>query len=376
MLLLSENRSFRYQCISILEALVEGPLGFSGLEELLLQEPIVLDLDNLPARSLWYVAVWVYANEEFRLRLLKRIPGFQCSNEDHLKPLLGSTIDIGRIDQEVKNADDDNRLAFLRTIARIGNATMLEPFVQADVPLDEGNGLFNYLGAAAQFGNMDTFDLLLTAGANTAKAIPALCRYALRQDSPTVAPQLFSRLIDNLKPSDNRSFGTEDPFLDVIKNETALETRPDAPLALLQNNVFRPFRLHGSKDVSFDQSYLFHEILRDDVSTFEALLLHQVDLGTRIGAVFCDVFEQASEYTWVTLVVSLGRSKCVQAIVSHCTAPEAEISREDGAGRTAIGIAQAHVELHHPRLPLICFSTRSGDCLVSAADDAAILHML
>jgi hypothetical protein len=180
MLLLSENRSFRYQCISILEALVEGPLGFSGLEELLLQEPIVLDLDNLPARSLWYVAVWVYANEEFRLRLLKRIPGFQCSNEDHLKPLLGSTIDIGRIVQEVKNADDDNRLAFLRTIARIGNATMLEPFVQADVPLDEGNGLFNYLGAAAQFGNMDTFDLLLTAGANTAKAIPALCRYALR----------------------------------------------------------------------------------------------------------------------------------------------------------------------------------------------------
>jgi hypothetical protein len=178
----------------------------------------------------------------------------------------------------VKNAYADDRLVFMGALARVGTAKMLEIFVQADIPLDEGNERFNYLGAAALASNIDTFDLLLESGASAAKAIPALCRADHDFTGSRVWNQLFSRLVDNSKPY-LREFYEDDPFWEVLTNEKALEVRPDAPFAFLQSDVFKPSRLYGSKDEPTWFSYMFQAISRNRVSALEALLVRLCELS-------------------------------------------------------------------------------------------------
>ena len=162
---------FSSQSTSMFEHLAEGPLGFDGLRCCIEQQTLDCDLENLSGRSLWYCASLAHADETFRGKLFSRLRAFRDSqrySDEQLHAYIESKLSIRRIVDEVEATDAIARCVFLKTLAQKGTPTMNLPFISAGIPLDEGNGVFNYLGAAALAANLDTFELLLNSGANAA----------------------------------------------------------------------------------------------------------------------------------------------------------------------------------------------------------------
>ena len=79
-------------------------------------------------------------------------------------PQFDTTLQIERI----KQASPHVRVSFMRSLCARGDVQMIEPFLDCGINLDEilDNNLETYIRTAAQYGNLNIIEALLSAGAS------------------------------------------------------------------------------------------------------------------------------------------------------------------------------------------------------------------
>lgn len=246
---------------------------------------------------------------------------------------------------------------------------------ESGIKLDEGHVGENYLAAAVANPDINVFNMLLQAGASTVRAIPGIC---VRPDTEDRAfKDYFPRIIDQLKPTADqvRYQDAPDPLTAVLQSNRALEVRPNAPQALLQNSIFLASRLHRSKQTFPCHSYVFWAISYDRVGALKELLKYDPPLYSTIDDMFDtsrEHFQPIKDFTWLTLAVQLGRPQCVRLIVDHAASQENAVAYRDGADRTALEIAQSCMMMHHPRpsvLQGLHWTDQQDSTLINASAD-------
>ncbi|KAH7371240.1 hypothetical protein BKA66DRAFT_444196 [Pyrenochaeta sp. MPI-SDFR-AT-0127] len=371
---------------SILPTLVEGVFGFEAIRSCLFHEAQSWTLEDFSGRGRWYVAVLAHYDQSFRQALQTYARSFRSimdASHDHpIDTLLASILDISIIVSEVEKASVKERFLFMRTLSSKGKAVMLAPFLEANINLNEGIGADNYLGAAAKAENLETFEMLLHAGASTARAISTFC--CTQKPDSRIFRGLFSRLVDGLKPGMSQSLqcGWDDPLLAILRNTQVLDVRADAPEILFKNKIFSASHLYGSDTIYPINSHMFLAISNNCTAILKLLLEHKPPMDLTITNMFAtdrDHFQSIIDYTWLTLAVELGRSECVKLILANIENQAQAIICSDGAGRTALQIAQAAVKTCHPRKSVLNglhWIDNQSDTLVSAMEDDATLLIL
>lgn len=372
---------------SILPTLVEGVLGFGAIRRCLFHEDQFWTLEDLAGRGRWYVAVLAHCDQDFKQALQMFVRSFRSNfnarNNSSVDNLLESTLDINDVIREVKNAIIEDRSLFMNTLARHGKPTMLAPFLDANIELDEDRVPDNCLGAAAGAVNLETFEMLLRAGPSAARAIPTLCKS--RHISSQAFRELLSKLVDRLKPTKNRALlpDGQDPLITIIRANKALQAQAHAVEALLRNKIFHSPGLQESKNVHFTDSYVFWAISCNRATILKLLLEHIPPLDLTNSSMFfhakCNHARLISNYNWLTLAVDLGRAECVKIILDHMEDQKQAINCTDGLGRTALDIAQTSVKASHPRksvLVALGLIVNKRDSLISVSEDEATLLVL
>ncbi|KAL9080450.1 MAG: hypothetical protein Q9157_000764 [Trypethelium eluteriae] len=189
------------------------------------------------------------------------------------------------------------------------------------------------------------------------------------------------QLVDNLSSAEDQVQDDDgfDPLAETLESSRALENRSDAPQILLKNKLLSPCRLYGPRSVLFGKSYVLWALYNNSIEILEELL----DNGPPADFTIKDMFKTTREhfqsimnYTWLTLAVELGRSECVGLILNQVGNQEQAVNHRDGAGRSALQIAQSSNRASHPRhsvLHGLHWIEDQERTIISAAEDEATL---
>ena len=369
---------------SILPAMVEGVIGFGVIRDILLHQPEPWTVEDLSMSSVWYIGILAYADRVFFKILNSYLRGyrsvFKTSNASVTDEILNSVFGIDVIVSQVVGAPSKERIRFLRTVVRKGTTSMLAPFIDAGINLDEGNIEDNYLGNAAVLAKLDFVNMLVDAGADSARAIPVLCRHACKLET-SVFKSLFSTLLDRSTAGHGNVFDIPDPLHAVLESDRAIDIRPDAPFVLLKKGRFNNHKLFGSEELFVPHSYALSAIRYDRPAALKLLLEYGNPSDLVIGKMYSidrEWFRPLEHYTWLTLAVELGKTACVDVLLKHAKNPADSIIRPDGEGRSALQIATAAAAAPHPRKtvfsPLHWSEHKAVEA--SALQDTAILALL
>lgn len=328
-----------------LSVLVEGDLGFDCIEDCLLRQVEPGIIEDLASIDAWYIGVLAHTNGVFRRVMRKHIDSYRSpfytrgrfTSYNSFESVFG----IKTIIAQVKSAPEAARIRFLQTISFSGTHKMLNQFLEAGVDVNEGGPWDDYLGSAAANGRLETFHMLLDAGANAALALPGYLRRRKWCSVPTLEHSL----------------------------STFFES------TFLNSELLEHWRLHKATDTSFLEEWMLAIIRYDRPDMLDFLLSHGVELNVRTRLFNCWSAGWAMQKpcTWLILAVECGSVTCVDLLVKY----GAEVAQPEGSGRTALQLAQANTCYNHPRCYFLY--TDGGSPLarhVKTADDTEILAIL
>ena len=177
-------RDFRKVGMSILPVLLHGGFGFDIVPNIILHYSKAWVVEDLGRSSVWYIAILAYSDRNFS-RLLR-----SCLRSERSAPelsdagvadhILHSAFVIDALVSQVLDAPLRQRNIFLRTLMKKGTTTMLKPFIDAGLDLDEGDVTQNYLSLTAELSNTDFFNMLIDAGADCERALRQFCNEAYK----------------------------------------------------------------------------------------------------------------------------------------------------------------------------------------------------
>lgn len=362
------------EATTLLSTLVGGAPGFDCVWDCLFHQSEPWIVENLTLVDTWIIGILCHTDSAFRFKVRDYLDSFRSpfctprrfSGDDAVESSFG----IREILNRVKSAPPKYRVSFLKTISLSGTPSMLRPFLDARIDVNEGKTWNSYLGNAAANGQVKMFHMLLDAGANTALALPQFLRCGEALAAP-LFEQLLLTLLENIVPT-VLSSNDEDPLPGVLSSTKALQSCPQAPNILFRNGIFREEGLYGQEDVYISQSYMLQAILASRPVLVELLLDQGAEADVRIGHLFRldrTARKNFETYTWLTLAVEWGRASCADVLVKH----GARLAAPDGSGRTALQLARSHVASEHPRF-LDCYYYL--DWGATAAQDAETLAVL
>ena len=254
--------------------------------------------------------------------------------------------------------------AFLAYLCRKGTVAMIKPFIDLGVDVNEFFFTSKLLRSATNVGNMDVVDMLLEAGANGSLAI-----WGFLDESKDLPDALFRSflelLVETARPASFESYN--DPLLAVINSSRALRSFPMAPKILLDRNVFTN---EGFGELAlkpqYHASYMYPAISKGHPSVVDLLLRNGVCADARISRSFDCKGQSFESCTWLTFAVMCGEASCTDVLIQH----GADVTALDGAGKSAIELAEQNAVASHPRSIRISYNR---DKSVKPEEDAETL---
>jgi hypothetical protein len=372
---------------SIISTIVKTTLGFEGIYDCLFRQSQLWTVEDCATSDIWYIGILAHTDNAFRKALRDylycyRSP-FNVSETMRSDQILGSTFNVTAIVDQVQNALSSERIGFLKTVIVRGTSPMLMPFLDTQIDFNEGKILDNYLGHASARGELSMVNLLLDAGANSARA---LTNFLLNADLETSEfSALYSKLLDNVTPSKSpRSTRPDfpDPVNVILETTRTKDVRSDAIRILLESGSFQAGCLYGASYIYVCHSYVSNAILYNRPAALELFLGRGAQANCLIEHAFAtdrEHFQSLKHHTWLTIAVELGRTSCVKILLKHAQDITDIVTSPDGAGRSAISLARSHAGAIHPRASIFAdpyWATWLADGMVSDAADGATLSFL
>jgi len=330
---------------TILTTLVRGPAGFACINDYLFRQSDPWELEDLTQIDAWFIGVLVHTDHDFKRRVEKHIesyrspygPGRRPSSEDTVNKFLN----VRKIVAQLVAAPKVMRISFLETVSVSGTSTMLKPFLDEGININEGRHRV-YLHSAVVSGNLDTFQILL-AHANTNMVLPGLLSGRHARASTLVYVKYCMASITEMITYVEFRGGDLAPvraFLPKIEgasqvlkslNETEISTQSHSNSYAYPDTLYMWFALTSGehRPVRF--------FLGRGNLTMNAPIKYQFEDG--IGAPGGEGLEQ---YTWLAYAVAQGHPSSVIILARCC-----DVTVPDRAGRTAIGIARDSLSRGH-----------------------------
>ena len=346
--------------MSILPALLEGGLGFDVVPDIILHYSQPWAVEDLGSSSVWYIGILAYSDRSFfrilRSCLRSERSVLKISNANVAEDILHSVFGIDAVVSQVLDASVKERSRFIRTLIKKGTPSMLGPFVDAGLNLDEGHMLRNYLSLAAELGKLDFFNMLVDAGASCARAISYFCSNADELKDP-VFKSLLSTLLDRATTDarytlDSRNYGI-DALHSFLMSDRAMDAQPDGPAILLKKGIFNRGKIVGTGEIFAHSNYAIEAIHCNRSAALKLLLEHGTPWDLPIGEMRDPINmrwqEPLHNYTLLTLAVELGHIACVDTLLKHANNPTNSIVHPDGRGQSALQLAISAAAATHPR---------------------------
>lgn len=345
--------------MSILPALLEGGFGFNVVPDIILHYSQPWVVEDLGSSSVWYIGILAYSDRTFfgilRTCLRSERSVSKVSNANVAEDILHSVFGIDAVVSQVLDASVKERSRFIRTLIKKGTTSMLEPFADAGLNLDEGEVWRNYLSLAAELGKLDFFNMLVDAGASCTRAIPYFCSQSNELED-SVFKSLLSILLDRATAdvaytSDYRVNYT-DALRSFLASDRAMDVQPDGPAILLKKGIFNQGKVVGTGETFAHFSYAVGAIYRNRSAALKPLLEHGTPWDLPIGEMHPINgywLEPLHNYTLLTLAVELGKIACVDTLLQHANNHTNSIVHPDGRGQSALQLAISAAAAPHPR---------------------------
>ena len=317
-------------------------------------------VDELSSFGICLLGTVAQANSGFRTRLRTYVSSYRspflAAGTIYADSLFESTFGIASVLSHFHRLDEFESRQFLAALCRAVTPSMLRPFIDTGIDLNDYQNRANMLGNAAAVGNLDIVRMLMERGANGALALTSFIDYG-RELSDGLFKHLLGLLVENARPASLNKAGG-DALMAVIESSRALSTHPKAPEILIRRKVFSDRLMKNPCQPCDDCNYMCVAIRKGLVSVVELLLQHGAYANT--------------SSTWLIFSVECGAASCTEALIQH----GADVNFLDGAGRSALQVARSNVTAPHPRT-FACFGNSYPDYReVTAEEDAENLAVV
>ena len=313
-------------------------------------------LDDLSSLDICLIGTVAHVDEGVRHLLKSHLASYRSpvlsNQEAFANNLFEATFGLASLESHFRTLDQREMYGLLSLLSRTGSTAMMKLFLDIGIDINEGY-CGSLLGIAAGVGNMEIVCMLLEAGANSSLALPDFL------ESSHYLPDadfqcLLGLLVENTRPLFTPQAWdgiwleeSDDPLNAVIRSNRALLLQPKAPEILLSRNVFDEICLgRGAERIHYSASYMYGAISTKHHFVVELLLQKGVNANAQISQSFI-VGESAwfRSCTWITVSVMCGAAACTKVLIQH----GADITKLDGAGRSATQLAKANALASHPR---------------------------
>ena len=317
-----------------------GPSTANLISESLFHSSEILTVDEFSSFGICFLGTVARVNSGFRARLKAYLASYRSPLLDagtiYADSLLESTFGMASVLQRFHGMTEWESKKFLAALCRIGTPSMLRPFVDSGVDLNDHDCHDNILGHAAEMGNLDIVCMLIESGANGALALDHFMDHG-KGLSDGLFKHLLELLVENSRPTSFRKL-SYDALLAVIKSSRALLIHPEAPEILIRRKVFSDELINRSCGARQDYicNYMCVAIRKGLGSVVELLLQHAAYASTLS--------------TWLMFSIESGVASCAEVLIQH----GADVNFLDGAGGSAVHRARSNVTAPHPRQAAYC----------------------
>ena len=317
-----------------------------------------LIVDELSSLGICFLGSVARVNPDIRTRLKAYLASYRspllAAGTIYADTLLEFTFGTASVLRHFHRLDAWRSRACLAGLCRTGTPSMLRPFIDTGIDLNDKVNDHNMLGTAAAMGNIDIVSMLLESGANGALALHPFFLYGIEL-SDGLFKHLLELLVESSRPTSFEDMSC-DALYAVINSSRALSTHPKAPEVLFRQKVFSD------------------ELIKCPCKTFRCNYMCKA-IGKRLGSVV-ELLLQYRAYanttsTWLIFSVECGAASCSEALIQH----GADVKFVDGTGGSALQLARSNVTAPHPRQAAYCEGFRRiGD--VTAEEDAETLAVV
>ena len=335
-----------------------GQGALKWISESYLQSIKDLTVDELPPSGICLLGILAQVNPEFRTRLKACLASYRspllAAGTSYADSLLESTFGIASVLSHFHRLDRWESRKFLAVLCRTGFPSMLRPFIDAGVDLNDDDCYTNMLGNAAAGGNLDMVRTLMEIGANS-----ALSLFSFIHNDWALSDELYKHLLELLLETSRPTSFQQlccDALLSVMESSRALLSHPKAAEILFYRKVLSDELIYCPCKQYRPCNYMCVAIRKGLDSVVRLLLQH---------AAYAD-----TESAWLMFSVERGAASCTEALIQQ----GADVSFVDEAGRSALQLARTNVTAPHPRI--FTHSRNSYFCIkieITAREDAETL---
>ena len=291
-----------------------------------------LTVDELSSLGICFLGSVARVNPEIRTRLKAYLASYRspllAAGTIYAETLLESTFGTASVLRHFHRLEAWHSRLFLAGLCRTGTPSMLRPFIDTGIDLNDKDDFCNMLSNAAAVGNIDIVSILLESGANGALALDPFFLYGIEL-SDGLFKHLLELLVESSRPTSFEDMSC-DALYAVINSSRALSTHPKAPEVLIRRKVFSD-ELINCPCTLYHCSYMCVAIRNRLCSVVELLLQHGAYAKTMSS--------------WLVFSVHCGAAPFTEALVEH----GANVNFLDRAGRSALQLARSNVGAPHPR---------------------------
>ena len=318
-------------------------------------------VDELSSFGVCFLGTVAHGDPEFRTLLKERLGSYRspllAAGTIYADSLYESTFGIASVLGHFHRMDSYRSRMLLCGLCKSSTPSMLRPFLDTGLDLDDDYFDCSMLGYAASVGNLDVVRMLIERGANGAPALDHFIGYG-KDLSDGLFKHLLELLVECSRPT---SFlGTyNNALLAIIRCPRALLTHPEAPEILIRRKVFSDELIKPSCRQEHGWNYMCLAI-RKGLGAVVELLLQNGAYASTMSA-------------WLIFSIECGTATCTEALIRH----GADVNFLDGAGRSALQVARSNMNAPHPRIFLDFRKHKHFvECEVTAEEDADILTVV
>ena len=375
---------------TILTLIMRHGASFECICEYLFRQPEPWTVNDLLPIDRWLVGILQHTDSKFRKALQRYLASYRTVFfASEVYPSLGAVFNIEVIVSEVQEASTRDRVEFLKVVSKWGTKDMIVPFIRAGFDLDEKFSneqmpwlRLSYLSKAVKWGNLDTFETLLGAGACPTQALIYLSRHPGSLPPckyPASRKQMILALVERAEP---RHLEESEGLLSFLLRTDDVRTYcPAAADWLIDRFILQRHDIIGRKSQELLNSYVLAIILLDIPQILQYFyrsgfringneLIGKVLGGQRV-LIKGDV---VGKYTWLTFAIHLGRASCVKLLIEN----GADYMKVDPCGRIGLHMVKDYVSGPHPRAAteLYIWPYQPPQRFVSVEDDEETLATL
>ena len=329
----SDQKFYNFSTLDNL--LLRCGLGTANLvPESLFHSSELLTVDEFSSFGICLLGTVAGVNSGFRTRLKTYLASYRspllAAGTIHADSLLESTFGMASVLRHFHGMPNWEVEIFLAALCRTGTPSMLRPFIDTGIDLNNSDNYNNILGSAAAMGNLDSVCMLIESGANSALAFYVFIRDGTEL-SDKLHKHLLELLVENSIPTSFESV-RYDALFAVIQSSRALLSHPEAPAILIRRKVFSEELIKCSCEQNDKCNYMCLAIRKRMGSVVELLLQHAAYANTMS--------------TWLMFSIEWGAASCTEALIQH----GADVSFVDETGRSALQLARSNVTAPHPRI--------------------------